>query len=48
MDEGYQKAEQILKDNRDKLHEVAARLIEQETMEAHEFDVIMNGQAAEG
>jgi cell division protease FtsH len=48
IDEGYKKAEQILKDNQDKLHEIAARLMEQETMEADEFAAIMgdsNGTA---
>ncbi|MEN6463169.1 MAG: ATP-dependent zinc metalloprotease FtsH [Syntrophomonas sp.] len=48
IDEGYQKAEQILKDNQDKLHEIAARLIEQETMEANEFDTIMKNGNEEG
>gem|GEM_PF-4264404 len=41
----YQKAEQILKDNIDKLHLIAARLMEQETMEADEFEAIITGKA---
>ncbi|CFX10754.1 Peptidase, FtsH [Syntrophomonas zehnderi OL-4] len=49
MEASYEKAEQILKDNMEKLHIVAGRLIEQESMEADEFEEIMtgvNGQAA--
>ena len=41
IESSYQKAEDILKENMDKLHQVAARLIEQETMEAEEFEEIM-------
>ena len=43
IESSYQKAEDILKENMDKLHQVAARLIEQETMEAEEFEEIMGG-----
>jgi cell division protease FtsH len=43
IESSYQKAEDILKENMDKLHEVAARLMEQETMEAEEFEKIMGG-----
>jgi cell division protease FtsH len=43
IESSYQKAEDILKENMDKLHEVAARLIEQEIMEAEEFEDIMGG-----
>ncbi len=41
MENCYKKAEKILQDNMDKLHIVAARLIEQETMEAEQFEEIM-------
>lgn len=47
MENCYQKAEQILKDNIDKLHQVAERLMEQETMEADEFEAIMTGKSLE-
>ncbi|MBP8820116.1 MAG: ATP-dependent zinc metalloprotease FtsH [Syntrophomonadaceae bacterium] len=43
IESSYQKAEDILNENMDKLHEVAARLMEQETMEAEEFEKIMGG-----
>ena len=43
IESSYQKAKDILKENMDKLHQVAARLIEQETMEAEEFEEIMGG-----
>jgi len=43
MESSYKKAEKILQENMDKLHQVAARLIEQETMEAEEFEKIMGG-----
>jgi len=42
MESSYKKAEKILQENMDKLHQVAARLIEQETMEGEEFEVIMS------
>lgn len=44
IESSYQKAQDILKENMDKLHQVAARLIEQETMEAGEFEEIMGGK----
>jgi cell division protease FtsH len=44
IESSYQKAEDILKENMDKLHEVAARLMEQETMEAEEFEEIMGSK----
>ncbi len=47
IESSYQKAEDILKENMDKLHEVAARLMEQETMEAEEFAEIMGDQKNE-
>ncbi len=40
----YKKAEQILTDNMDKMHQIAARLMEKETMEADEFERIMKGE----
>ena len=43
IESSYQKAEDILKENMDKLHEVASRLMEQEIMEAEEFEEIMGG-----
>ena len=45
MESCYKKAEQILKDNMDKLHQIAERLMEQETMEAEEFEAIITGKA---
>jgi cell division protease FtsH len=43
IESSYQKAEDILKENMDKLHEVASHLMEKETMEAEEFEEIMGG-----
>jgi len=39
---GYERAEKILKDNIDKLHEVAEALLEKETLNAKEFEEIFN------
>ncbi len=47
MESCYQKAEDILNENMDKLHLIAARLMEVETMEAKEFGEIMAGQEVE-
>lgn len=47
IENSYKKAEGILKGNLDKLHQVAQRLIEQEIMEADEFETIMNGDKKE-
>lgn len=41
IENSYQKAEMILRDNLEKLHKIAARLMETETMEAQEFEKIM-------
>ena len=41
MENCYKKAEGILGENIEKLHQVAAKLIEQETIEAEEFESIM-------
>ncbi len=45
MEASYNKAEKILQDNMDKLHNIAERLMIEETMEADEFEAIMTGQA---
>ncbi len=42
MDERYNKAKQVLLDNMDKLHAVAKTLIEKETLEASEFESLLN------
>lgn len=44
MENCYQKAEGILKDNIDKLHLVAEHLMEKETVEGDEFEAIMLGK----
>ncbi|MGR6837169.1 ATP-dependent zinc metalloprotease FtsH [Syntrophomonas erecta] len=44
MENSYQKAENILNENVDKLHRVALQLMENEIMEANEFEAIMSGQ----
>jgi cell division protease FtsH len=41
MESAYHKAEGILQENMDKLHRVASYLIENETMEAEQFEQIM-------
>ena len=41
MEESYKKAEEILTDNMDFLHKVAAVLMDKETVEADEFEAIM-------
>ncbi|HAA09819.1 MAG TPA: cell division protein FtsH [Syntrophomonas sp.] len=48
MESCYQKAEKILTDNMDKLHQIAERLMERETLEADEFEAIMTGQPIDG
>lgn len=48
MESCYQKAEKILTDNMDKLHQIAERLMEKETLEADEFEAIMTGQPVDG
>lgn len=45
METCYKKAEDILNENMEKLHFIAARLMEVETMEADEFKKIMQGEA---
>ncbi|MGI6452611.1 MAG: ATP-dependent zinc metalloprotease FtsH [Syntrophomonadaceae bacterium] len=44
MENCYNKAVQILTENMDKLHQVAHRLMEKETMEANEFERIIKGE----
>ncbi|NLF80347.1 MAG: ATP-dependent metallopeptidase FtsH/Yme1/Tma family protein [Clostridia bacterium] len=46
MDEAYQRARQILTDHMDELQQVAARLMEKETIEAAEFYRIMSGSVS--
>ncbi|MGE5390231.1 MAG: ATP-dependent zinc metalloprotease FtsH [Deltaproteobacteria bacterium] len=41
MEESYQKCEKILEEHMDKLHQVAAFLMEHETMEGEDFSAIM-------
>jgi len=45
IDEAHDRARQVLLEHRDKLVAVATRLIEVETMDSEEFEVIMNGVA---
>ena len=48
MESGYRKAEAVLKENIDKLHRVAEYLMENEIMEAAQFELVMtDGQAGE-
>ncbi len=42
MDESYIRSKQILMDNMDKLHLVAQTLMEKETLEANEFETLIN------
>jgi len=44
MENSYKRAEEILTNHMEKLHQVAARLMEQETIEADEFEMIMSGK----
>ncbi len=43
LDEGYKKAQSILKKNREKLDAVAVELIKKETIESEEFEKLMGG-----
>lgn len=47
VNNAYDKAETILKDNIDKLHEVAAYLIKHEKMGGDDFEAVMNGTYVE-
>ena len=44
VDNGYNRARQILSENVDKLHKVAGILLEKEKIEADEFEAIFNEQ----
>jgi len=44
VDEAYKRAETILSENEDKLHEVAKALLEKEKLTAEEFNAIMDGK----
>ena len=45
---GYDRAMEILKDNEQKLHEIAQYLLEQETISGEEFMEILKAPAKEG
>ena len=47
VNNAYDRAETILKDNIDKLHEVAAYLIKHEKMGSEDFEAVMNGTYVE-
>lgn len=47
VNEAYDKAEKILSENIDKLHEVAAYLIKHEKMSGNDFEAVMNGTYVE-
>ena len=47
VNNAYDRAETILKDNIDKLHEVAAYLIKHEKMGGEDFEAVMNGSYVE-
>lgn len=47
VNEAYDKAEKILSDNIDKLHEIAAYLIKHEKMGSEDFEAVMNGTYVE-
>jgi cell division protease FtsH len=44
VDEGYQSAHQILEDNRDVMHRMAAALLERETLDAAEIELLIQGK----
>ena len=47
VNDAYAQAEQILSENIDKLHEIAAYLIKHEKMGSEDFEAIMNGTYVE-
>ncbi len=47
VNEAYDKAEKILSENIDKLHEIAAYLIKHEKMGSEDFEAVMNGTYVE-
>ncbi len=44
IDQNYQRAERILKENMDKLHLMADALLKYETIDSHQIDAIMEGR----
>lgn len=44
VEKGYAKAEKILRENIDKLHEIANKLLEVETLDADDFEAIFSGE----
>ena len=44
IDESYQRADQLLVENRDKLNEIVRVLLEKETLEREEFEILMYGE----
>lgn len=44
LDEAYSRAEQVLKDNEDKLHSITKVLIERERIDGEEFDMLYDGK----
>ncbi len=47
VNDAYKKAETILSENIDKLHEIAAYLIKHEKMGSEDFEAVMNGTYVE-
>jgi cell division protease FtsH len=48
IEEAYQKAESLLRDNIEKLHRVAKALMEKEKLNGEEFERVFNGEEIEG
>jgi len=44
VDEGYKSAHQILEDNQDVMHRMAAALLERETLDAAEIELLIAGK----
>jgi cell division protease FtsH len=44
IDQGYQRAEQILLENKDKMELIVKKLLETETIEREEFEILMYGE----
>lgn len=44
VDEAYERAEKLLSENLDKLHEIAKALLERETLNAKEFEMVFVGE----
>ncbi|MEE0875496.1 MAG: hypothetical protein UIH27_18870, partial [Ruminococcus sp.] len=47
VNDAYSRAEQLLSENIDKLHEIAAYLIKHEKMGSADFEAVMNGTYVE-